>query len=372
MLMWAFCLAAVLFHLSISVESLGDFRQIKELGSQLLLKANTQKDQRVEEEFMKLQMQNYKLICGGMVHILFPLLLYGFHAAITMPSFFTVGQFCIWLVTYTHHLTTAKEIVLLTRERLKVSCYVIHISVLLLMLIATAAPDLMRFCSMQPFLATARVLLLGFVDRSVSIPFHIVYCAVEVCTYLIVLQDMTPTSMASILLANVTFSLGNIFASCILDLWVRSRIEALLQTADAESLLSSFRRMLRGVCDGEVLLDDQLKIFGESECVQHLIMTTVSMAGKPLAHFLVEEERQRFTDFIHSTTVAEASLNVGAPVCLRLSFRGAAGIRVATDIYHVPVPGLYGARKPFHLIAFKEDMEGRPPPEAPASQLLQG
>ena len=67
----------------------------------------------------------------------------------------------------------------------------------------------------------------------------------------------------------MTFTLTNIFASCILDLWVRALIEALLQTADAESLLSSFRRMLRGVCDGEVLLDGQLKIFGESECVQH-------------------------------------------------------------------------------------------------------
>ena len=37
-------------------------------------------------------------------------------------------------------------------------------------------------------------------------------------------------------------------------------LQAVFDTADAESLVSSFRRMLRGVCDGEVLLDNKLGI----------------------------------------------------------------------------------------------------------------
>ena len=37
---------------------------------------------------------------------------------------------------------------------------------------------------------------------------------------------------------------------------------------------------------------------------------------------------------------------------------------MAADIYHVPVPGLYGSNEPFHLIAFKEDLELRQQPEA--------
>lgn len=45
------------------------------------------------------------------------------------------------------------------------------------------------------------------------------------------------------------------------------------------------------------------------------------------------------------------------------------GNRVAVDMYHVPVPGLYGASKPFHLIAFKEDSESRMQPEAPEEVL---
>ena len=44
---------------------------------------------------------------------------------------------------------------------------------------------------------------------------------------------------------------------------LRGRIEAQLDTADAESLLGSFRRLLRGVCDGELLLDGQMKVAEE-------------------------------------------------------------------------------------------------------------
>lgn len=39
--------------------------------------------------------------------------------------------------------------------------------------------------------------------------------------------------------------------------WVTSHISALV---DTESMLSSFRHMLRGVCDGEVLLTEEMKI----------------------------------------------------------------------------------------------------------------
>ena len=124
--------------------------------------------------------------------------------------------------------------------------------------------------------------------------------------------------------------------------------------------------MLRGVCDGEVLLDGQFKIIGESDSVQHLIMTTVSMAGKPLDHFVIEGERQRFVEFIQSSThdILRNPESQHRFPSLRVSFRGSAGIRVAADIYHVPVVGLYGAAEPFHLIAFKEDVESRAQPDA--------
>ena len=47
-----------------------------------------------------------------------------------------------------------------------------------------------------------------------------------------------------------------------------------------------------------------------------------------------------------------------------------AGIRVAADLFHVPVPGLFGSRDPYHLIAFKEDSEvPRAIPDAQEDQV---
>eukprot|EP00913_Durusdinium_trenchii_P018342 g17230.t1 len=54
------------------------------------------------------------------------------------------------------------------------------------------------------------------------------------------------------------------------------QIDALLDTADADSLISSFRSMLRGVCDGEVLLDS-----GMNENVVEARLTNAPMTEWP-------------------------------------------------------------------------------------------
>ena len=339
------------------------------IASQLMLKGTVKKDHRVEEEMCKLQLRNYKVICKGVTHALLPVAFYFLRAAILMPDLATVGICGLLLFTYTHHLLIGNEIIQLTPTRMKMICYVVHVQGVFFAIVMSTVKDLVFFSSMQPFLATGRIALLGFVDKSVTIPFHILYSAVDVVAYIMILEQTTWAFMCQILISHTSLTLASIWASCILDLWVKSRIEAQLETADAESLVSSFRRMLRGVCDGEALVDGQFKIIGESQCVQHLIMTTVSMAGKPLDHFVMEGDRQRFVEFIQSSTddilrTPESQRRCAPCASLRVSFRGSAGIRVAADIYHVPVVGLYGAAEPFHLIAFKEDVESRAQPDA--------
>ena len=50
------------------------------------------------------------------------------------------------------------------------------------------------------------------------------------------------------------------------------------------------------------------------------------------------------------------------PTCLRVSLCGASNTRVPADIFHVPVPHLFGADHPYHLLAISEDSESRNPP----------
>lgn len=87
--------------------------------------------------------------------------------------------------------------------------------------------------------------------------------------------------------------------------------------------------------------------------------------GKSFKDLIVPEEQARVVDFIEQST--EACLEPSKetlPLCSRVSLQGAAGIRVAADLYHLAIPDLFGAEKPHHLISFKEDPESRGQPEA--------
>ncbi|CAJ1400429.1 unnamed protein product [Effrenium voratum] len=141
--------------------------------------------------------------------------------------------------------------------------------------------------------------------------------------------------------------------SIFLESSISSQIEAKFETAHAESMLAGFRRLLRGVCDGEVLLDSHLNIQGDAQSLQHLLMMSTSLNGKSFEQLLQPEAQPRLAELIVTTTgddLKEASI----PPCLRASLRGSNDIRVAVDLFHVPVHLRFGTH---HLIAFREDTE---------------
>ena len=81
---------------------------------------------------------------------------------------------------------------------------------------------------------------------------------------------------------------------------------------------------------------------------------------------LPPDERCRFSNFIEASTKAATKpadgTQTNAPTCLRVSLCGASNTRVRADIFHVPVPHLFGADHPYHLLAISEDSESRNPP----------
>ncbi|CAK9056259.1 unnamed protein product [Durusdinium trenchii] len=214
------------------------------------------------------------------------------------------------------------------------------------------------------------LLVLTFLDPWVSIPFQFLYTAVDLFVYVFVLEGTSAGMQVGPLCFGPFFiCLLSIAASILIDSVLRARIYALLDTADAESLVSSFRRVLRGVCDGEVLLDSHMNVAKESECLKHLILTNVSLTGSSFLDLLADGEQHRFKAFIDSSTAAFGAQSqstdatrwthtAAPPLCLRVSLRGSEGVRVAADLYHVPVPGQADS-EPSHLIAFKEDPELR-------------
>lgn len=112
------------------------------------------------------------------------------------------------------------------------------------------------------------LLVLTFLDPWVSIPFQFLYTAVDLFVYVFVLEGTSAGMQVGPLCFGPFFiCLLSIAASILIDSVLRARIYALLDTADAESLVSSFRRVLRGVCDGEVLLDSHMNVAKEAHLV---------------------------------------------------------------------------------------------------------
>eukprot|EP00913_Durusdinium_trenchii_P016019 g15056.t1 len=89
------------------------------------LDKDQQKEQRVEEEMMKLRQRNYKLLTRCFSHlglVIFVLL----HDAIAAPGFNTICLAVCWLLGYLQHLLVGGGWVDLTARRLKLLSYFLH------------------------------------------------------------------------------------------------------------------------------------------------------------------------------------------------------------------------------------------------------
>eukprot|EP00913_Durusdinium_trenchii_P035195 g32926.t1 len=308
-------------------------------GSIWQLKADEVKEARVAEEFEKLRQRNYKAISRCACHFNLLTALGLVHEAIQKPGCDTITWAFFCIMSYLQFLLIASERVELTPQRLKCLSFCMHLMKILLIISSAHSETTFRFAVLQSIAAAMRFCpVIVFLDPWMSIPFQVLYTAMEMSAHLLVF-DQSSLELGPLCVSQFFTLTATISSSVFIHLVLRGRFEALLDTADAESLVSSFQRVLRGACDGEVLLDSQMNIAQESQCLKHLILTNVSLKGRSFQQLLVDEEQHRFLEFIHTSTqtLGTPESKDFLPLCLRVSFRGSAGIRVAADIYHVPV-----------------------------------
>lgn len=178
------------------------------------------------------------------------------------------------------------------------------------------------------------------------------------------------TSSVAFLALSEGFTLVMVIGlSIILESSLRGHFAAQLRSTDAEAMVSGFRRMLRGICDGEVLLDGSLCIKGHNTCLQRIMSRPVD-ANTHFPDLLVDskEEHRRLHDFIKtSSNVGEDT--AGTPPCLRVSLQGSAQVSVGVDLFHVPLANLYGSESTYHLLAMRQDTEPEPIPDARPSDI---
>ena len=297
-----------------------------------------------------------RFVSCGLAHFDFVFGMYALYEAFATPSMATTAVAICCSLSYLQFLSIAKGWLSLTPERLvRIAC-VTHLMPFTMCLMPILDGDQELFYIRQGFFTASRLALIGFLQPKITIPFQILYTLAESMAYFYISSSNDMGAWCTW----QGFALAEMVAvSLFIDITVRARIQAHLQAEDAETLVSSFRKLLRGVCDGEVLLDDRCRVREESSCLKHLILTDVSLKGKAFEDLLADEQA-RFREFIAASTTTNE--HPTSPVGLRVSLRDSAGIRVGADIYHVPVPG--HSHEPYHLLAFKEDPESRLPPDA--------
>ncbi|CAE7910341.1 unnamed protein product, partial [Symbiodinium necroappetens] len=149
---------------------------------------------------------------------------------------------------------------------------------------------------------------------------------------------------------------------------LEARISAAFKSKDADALSFGFRQVLRGICDGDLLLDSNFEICGNATCLQRLLGSNEAFAGR-LFHDLIDgaDARKKFHKFVASSDIPtrEACYDGGeaAPHCLRVPLKAPSGRIVKVDVFHVSLPGLYGEES-HHLLSMKEDPDSMVPLEA--------
>lgn len=157
---------------------------------------------------------------------------------------------------------------------------------------------------------------------------------------------------SSVLCQEISVQFLTIMPIIAIEKLVRLKIEAVLETQDESSLVSGFRHVLRGVCDGDILLNSSYKILEDGSSLDRLLGHPKGTAtGTSLVNLFTVDDCKRFVQFIATSANNAPSMPRG----FRVTMKGRQG-PVAMDLFHVPIRG-QGFRGCNHLLAIKQDAD---------------
>lgn len=250
---------------------------------------------------------------------------------------------------------------------------------------AASQEDLAAFDVIEKFVSIGMInCTMIIIDIRWTLPFH--FCQTAVLTYfrwkLIGFANMTPILVWGSIVPNLC-------VAAVMPLSVhvmRSTIAAKLDSGDASSLMMGFRQILRGVCNGDFVLDPRtMTIVDDARCLERVLKSNRRYSNcNFLELFLDSESRDRFSQFLGSGDREDREEPEDPdddtdepdpfrmPRGLRVSLQGGDG-PVSMDLFYTKVPRFGSSRSSsdYYLFALKEDPEQKDavPPEAPADSV---
>eukprot|EP00438_Fugacium_kawagutii_P027412 Skav212001 [mRNA] locus=scaffold304:113606:117411:+ [translate_table: standard] len=200
-------------------------------------------------------------------------------------------------------------------------------------------------------------------DYKMILPMHVISALVFTYKHWQIVGFETVTPMMAY--ASLTWNSGFGVLIVFMLSTIKASIAAKRETHESSSLMLGFQKVLRGVCDGDVVLQrSSCNIAEDAACLERLLK-----CGRKLQHtnfldlFLDAESRDAFQKFLDAD-VTEESLPTG----LRVSLQGANG-PVSMDLFHTKIPRDGGSD--YSLLAMKEDADQSSrsiPPDAPETR----
>ena len=322
-------------------------------------------EQRMEDALRKMMVEHYQQALRYVAHFLVALVLFLLYRLQQQPDFVTAVQFvaglmhylCCWWMARSHLTFNAlRRLMLLSHAGHTFFIINTHCS-------DEADYNLLSLVSAAFHVCGAAVIH----DPPVMIPCYIWVCVVEVACYF-GLEGARGGPPWHFLCGQAVILSLTCGVSIMAQDWARTCIKASFQSADAHLSLEGFQRVLRSVCDADVLLNEGFNIVGDNTRLRRVPATPTDLQGVNFTDLLDQEEKEQFENFVKMSCSAsqipeEREESCSIPPCLRVSLPSAYS-RVGVDIFHVLVPRFLDAAGPLHLLAFTEDPDTRQQPEA--------
>ena len=327
-------------------------------------------EQRMEDALRKMMVQHLQQAIRCVAHFLGALVLFLLYRMQQQPDSVTVAQFVAVLAHYLCCWWVARS--QFTFNMLRLMTLVSHAGHTFFIVNTHFSEEadyhLLSVVSAAFHVCGAAVIH----DPSLMIPCQTWVCAVEVACYF-GLEGRRRGPPGHFLCGQAVILALGCVVSIMVQNWSRACIKASFQSADANLSLEGFQRVLRSVCDADVLLDDSFHIVGDNTRLRRVLATPTDLQGVKFTDLLEQEGKTQFEDFVRKSCNAsqnpeerrelETEKSCSIPPCLRVSLPSAYS-RVGVDIFHVLVPRFLDAAGPLHLLAFTEDPDTRLQPEA--------
>lgn len=313
--------------------------------------------ERIQKNTATLRVSNYILFSQIFIHFVAWKTMWLAFGVLQNPSVANCILLFLHMGLYVQHLLVVKTYIQPTSRQVRVLSAVVYVTYafgyFVTSFVEHSFPTGSTTLSEKYVLATRFFLVMAFIDMKLSVVCQLVFSLTILGTSWYhgkELGYLQVTDECEIYVCLIVFMV-------IIEVMMRKRVQACLQSMDAEWMVSGFRRVLRGVCDCEFLLDHELKIRGNSECLQHMLMSDEKLQGMEFTKLLADQQ-EAFRKFVAMSTRTAKNIKSPADVqtasCMRVSFATKTSQRSA-DLFHVPMPQPLG--EPYHLLAVREDSE---------------